>query len=302
MSHFVPTDAIAKLVEGSYEHLTASLDDLLQVDGTRRKVIATFPSHVVVAEATGKFSRVEYAQAADGSIKILATEEINIPTYSPERVTEFVFHEAEDIVAAFLTGNKGALARLEGLVPFVTEDVRRKSEAEAVDAALAAVRGERVWRKLYTERADLIKTVLGAVTVEAVEPKFKLLVTGEIPVTKHEGYRELVQSDLTHLAKQIEGQADSVEAGSAVVSEVKERASDDAEAAATLAVFESFASDLAADLRGMSLLVAESLKNVRGVANLGRLHDGLAAEFTNHEIAGRFVQQMAEKLCESHEA
>jgi hypothetical protein len=306
----VPAEEVRKLLKGSHEHTSSKIEDAVQRDRVRIfgedvgsvKVLGTFPGHAVVAATPGKFARIKFEEAQNGTMRIVAHELLKVPFITNENVDAFLLGEAKALVESWSKGDSQSVLDLaRGILPFVQEKTQQ-SEAQVVESLVLGIKADRAWKKLYSERADEIKKFVRSEMVELdkakLNSKFERLYSGELDVSEADGYRDLVQSDLSYIGTRIGALEELVSATVESVEKVGEKIAegDDRD---TLVTFLSFSEDLGLDLQNLNVVVAEAARQINEVASLGRLYDALAEEFYHYEVAGRFVEQMAGKLIDS---
>lgn len=307
---FVPTEEMQKLLKGSFEHVSSKVEHAIQKDKVRIfgedagavKVLGTFPGYAVAAAAPGKFARVKFEEAQNGTVKITNHELLKVPVFTNENVSEFLMGEARSVVEDWNKGNlEAAIDRARGMLPFVQERIQQ-SEAQIVESIVLGIRADRPWKNLYAERADeirkFVRSELAELDQAKLTPKFERLYSGEMEAAEVDGYRDLVQSDLSYIGDRIGALEGLIAATIESVEKISDKIAegDDHD---TLVTFLSFSEDLALDLQGLKSLVSEAVRQIGAVDALGRLYDALAEELYNYEVAGRFVEQMASKLIDS---
>jgi hypothetical protein len=108
-----------------------------------------------------------------------------------------------------------------------------------------------------------------------------------------EGYRDLVLRDLGYLRGRVSTLREGIESALDLVRSVL--ASNSQDTGQVLVSFQSFVEDLLADTVRLEKIVTEGSKFSK-VPCLGRLYDAVASRFHDYEVAGRFVQMMADRL------
>jgi hypothetical protein len=306
----VPAEEMRKLLKGSFEHVSSKVEDAVQKDRVRIfgedvttvKVVGTFPGYAVAAAQPGKFARIKFEEAQNGTVKIVGHELLKVPIINNENVGDFLFGEAKALIESWTKGDaQSVLDRARAILPFVQERVQH-SEPQIIESLVLGIKADRPWKKLYSERADEIKKFVRSEMAELekakLNPKFERLYSGELDASTADGYRDLVQSDLNYIGDRIGALEELVSATVESVDHVSEKIAegDDRD---TLVTFLSFSEDLGLDLLNLKSLVAEAVRQFSDVASLGKLYDALAEEFYHYEVAGRFVEQMASKLIDS---
>lgn len=303
---FIPAAEVRKILHGSHEHLIARLDEVIQQDRKRLfgssdaqvRVLGTFSGSAVVACSDGRFVRARFEDVS-GALRILGHEELNVPTVTQKSLPDFVKKEAAGVVEQFLRGDtSGAKKRLEGLTFFVDERANL-TDRQVTESVIVSMRAERPWKRLFRERAEhlrqFLKDDLSQLEAVALQQKFQKLYDGSVAETEMEGFRDLVTSDLSYLKERLEALADLVETSAAQVGGLEAKFRELGEDA-TLTSFRAFAEDLVEDLRGVSMTVSESAKQLDCVSCLGEVYDTVVKDLQQFEMAGRFVERMAAKL------
>lgn len=307
---FVPTDAVRKILYGSYEHLVARLDEAVQGERERIfgtpdvpvRVLGTFPGHAIIASVDGRFARVKFEEQKGGAVRVVAHEVVDLPVVTEQNLDAFVQQEAAAVVESFMRGETSqAESRLRGLMPFMG-DRPQVSSKQITESLVVAAHAPRAWKRLYQEQGSHIRRFLwddlSKLEAARLHPQFKPLYDGSISDEKLEAYRELVTTKMNDLAERAVRLADVVEASAkqalSLESSFRGLGED-----AVLGIFESFSEDMVNDLRGMQGIVDEGLKRLGCVSCLGELYDALVTEMYDYEVAGRFVERMAVKLRDS---
>jgi hypothetical protein len=181
--------------------------------------------------------------------------------------------------------------KLRALVPFVEETVPPTDE-QVVASAIESMRAERPWKRLYRERAEQVKDFLGTelkgIEERKLPTKFAKLNNGQVPENQHEGYKDLVHTDLSYMAESLAGWLKTLE----TVDALKGVEAFGEEEQAVKTTFLAFAEDLRQDLQNVRESVLESIRLVSSVARLGELYDALAEESFHYEVASRFASTM----------
>ncbi len=300
-THFVPTEEIQKLTLGSYEYLASKLDEAISKDAKRlfgesipNKIerIGTFADHVLIAADDGRFMKVMYERATSGAIKLVNFEAINVPLYTEANLGSYLDKEARSIVDSLLAHDiSQAELKLSALIPFVEETVP-PTDTQVVASAIESMRADRPWKRLYRERTEQVREFLGAelkkIEERKLPAKFTKLTDGQVPESQHEGYKDLVHTDLAYMSEAIGGWLKSLE----TVSELKDANAFGPEEQAVKTTFLAFAEDLKQDLQNVRESVVESMRLVGSVARLGELYDALAEESFHYEVASQFASTM----------
>jgi hypothetical protein len=304
MAQFVPAEEIQKLTLGSFEHIHARLSEALAADSAfaemNTKVIGTFPGYAIVGSGDGKFFRVQYESAQSGQTKIVHAEPLQLAVYDESNLDDYLMKQARGVADAFIEGRtEDALAAVSELSEFV-EDRPKATDEQVVKSLVASLHSSRPWKKLYKEKADemraFVKESLDEIERARLAAKFTKLHDGSMTAEQAEGFRDLVKTDLAYLSERLGALSDLVEISVKSVNKVADQIEGMGEEGA-LITFGAFSEDLLADLRESYRIAAEAPRHVSSVSCLGELYDALTEEVYQYDVSGRFVERMAQKLC-----
>lgn len=305
-THFVPTEEIQKLTIGSYEFLASKIDEAISKDAKKvfgdsvpNKVerIGTFGDHVLVAADDGRFAKVKYERANNGSIKIISAEAVKVPVYDEGNLSSYTMQEARSIVDSLLAHDVSqAESKLRALVPFVDEKLAA-TEDQILSSVIESIKADRPWKRLYRERAEQVKAFLGAELTKIEERKLpikfsKLEMASD--AAAQGSYRDLVHADLAFIAEAIGGWLKAIETTETVKKGQPQVVAPEEQALVT--TFLAFTEDLKRDLQNVKDSIFESVRLVQSVPSLGKLYDALAEESFHYEVASRFASTMLEGL------
>jgi len=298
---FVAIEDIRNATDGSYEQRIAAIeaaitDDRERLFGTTGEiqVVGTFASHAVVVSEDTKFYKVYLTE--DGIPTVAQVFEV--PTYSLSKLATMRKAQASQ-VAESLASNDTAKA-LQGLENLVS-DSSLPNEDVMVDSLLSAMRQDRVWKKVFRARAQTMEAYAQSMATsdrtDRLRTKFARLYDGSTLSEDRDTLRKQVVEAFEGLAKDIGELRVSTESASKLL--IGLLATVNSEGSEALAAFGGFAEDLAVDLKEM-LEVAQGAPGwLGGTDQLARLYDAMAAEFFNHEVAGRFVSKLTQHLSEA---
>jgi hypothetical protein len=262
ISSFVPSEEIQKLTLGSYEHLRAQVEEAI---GAAReqlfesaapvKILATFAGHALVLSEDAKVFRVKFEQTERGGVAPISAEALSVPAYNAQTLDRFALREAQAYVDAFFNSAKTeAASHLQTLLPLIKEKAPAPPPVKITEAFQNLVKGERGWKKVYTERLSQIRASvqdsLPKLDEGRLPEKFRRLYDGKTPAAELNNYKGLVTSDLKYLGERVEALLETAEKdvaafkGQVPALKVEERD-------ATVKMFESFSEDFLADLRGV---------------------------------------------------
>lgn len=296
-SQFVPKPELERLHRGSHEYFISEVTDAvaraghLFGEGAKPELVSTFPTQAIVCVESKGYYRVRVVRNKDNKLEASNPEQINVPVYKSDNIRDYLKQEAGSIVSKFLNGSK-VLAEdvVRDLVDLVPAE-KPLSETELTAIAVAAVKADRPWKRLFVEKQLQIKKIAGEVPAE-VEPKFERIVSGAVPLSALSEYKSLVHSALAELHERIAKLLESIEARS------KQAASQkfDSNAGALLVSFASFAEDLKSDLRQVHRSIRETVSRVNDIRSLAELHDVAALELNQYVIATRFIENVLNNL------
>jgi len=304
MQRFVPAEEIAKIAAGSYESLIAHLDEALQQERVKifgedvpARVVGTFDKHFVAANQSGQFRKIRFERSAAGTLKLVGHEVVEVKSYAPESIGDWVKVEALRVVDAFIVGGLSeGTERLRTLVPFVLK--ASPVEPRLIEGVVLTIKGDRTWKTLYRERAAHFKSFLGeAVAASPESPKYAKLYDGSIKVGELDNFRDLVNEDLTTLGTHLGNIAEDVEG--AITALTLLASSVGKEETDALTALGSFAQDLLSDLRGIQKVTMESSSKISSVSGLAEIHDALVGELHLFETASRFIIAMTKNLVDA---
>jgi hypothetical protein len=302
-TQFVPTVEIEKLTTGSFEHLASKIDEAVknssqkmfgEVVPSHVERVGTFGNSAILASDDGRFAKVQFESAADGSLKIVSVEALTVPVYDDKNINDYLMQEARSIVNSVLAHDEGtAAAKLTALLPFVAEAVE-PTELEMVAGIVTSIKADRPWKRIYRERTEQINGFMGDVVKEVearrLPSKFNAMLDG-LTEDKTEGHRELVLSDLVFMGENLSKLVAQIDAAGSLT-EVND-ATETEEDRALVTTFAAFSEDLKMDLQSIQAALVEAKESVKSVVGLGQLYDALAEESFRYEVASRFVAAMS---------
>lgn len=304
---FVPTEEIRKLTRGSYEQLIVKLTEaaepfLIEVYGdVSWEIVSTFANHALVLGENGECYRVQYEKSKDGGVKVLGTAKYPVKTVTE---SSYIKTEARKIVDAFIAGAMTeATERFSELVQKVPAK-KGVADDRIVEAVRERLTAPRPWKTQFAQRATHFKTFLGESKVSEImsaslTAHFSPLYESEIQTADVGTYYTVVQEAFSDLSTKIESLQheleDSVESLKTLTAAIAELGESE-----VLTALDIFAQDLLSDIRSIHKVVHESIHQVSGVDNLGRIYDSIAENFSQYEVAVRFVVEMTKSLSEAN--
>lgn len=307
----VPLKAVEKLIEGSYEQLTARID--VAVAGNRELFVgqssddvarlATFNDRAIIGTSSGKYFEIKF-ESKDGEIQIGKPSPIEVPVITGGNAAQYMREYSLNAVDAILGGDlKEACEHLSTLS--VIQESRQADPARDFAHELGHITDDtRPWRTIYREQAEDIRRQvvdqLESITGGQLEVKYKpMYETDEIPEEAFEDYRGLVNADLTVASERLERVHHNIEATFLPFAESISQEEGSKEDVEVLSQFCSFAEDLIEELHGVRRLVADAVQNEECVMCLGQVYDLVAEAVTDYEIAGAFVERMVGDIDEA---
>lgn len=309
-SKVVSTDAMRKLVEGSYEHLGVILDGALRrnsdafgFDKDSLTRIATFENRMVVGSDAGDVFSVNF-KSVDGNIVLSDIEKIKVPVVASSNVNESIKEFSFGAVDALLSEDSDSVVSHLLMLAELQERQEMEENRDYPQEAVNAVMAPRVWREIFDSQADEIKSQiedrLESIQGDALEPKYKpLYESDEIPEERFGDYREGAENDLKVLLDRLVSLHESVESeyfgfrSSLTKDEVEEMDHD------VLSQFCVFSEDLIDNIGEARSVVADTIEHENCVMCLGKVYDTFAEALTDYEIAGAFVERMVGALDDS---
>jgi len=308
---FIPIKALRALARGSYEHVVAVVEAMVQEQSEKIfgspvgvRVVGTFPGEVLVLSEDGRVARASFEPDGEGSVRLTGTAPAAVPIYRGDRVREYVREQVSTAVEAWRAGRRAEAAEIiADVAPYVGEGEQKDDWGE-VRALLSSIVSDSPWRDLLGARRDAIRAELGAEAVRELEsaqlqPRFERLYSGRAPVAveDHPRFAELVRRGLRALGDRVESLRDLVELSNAELQTVIEFDGFNGGGAA-LSTLKLFTEDLVGDLCNLHESIVRATTTLSGVDCLGRFHDTIAEGLQDYELAGRFAVTMAQRLRE----
>ena len=298
---FVPTAEIRRVTSGSYEHLIGRLSDAVaKISSTlfgedvATEVVGTFSGHALVLAKDGRCVRVQYEDAKSG-LKISGFQQVALQTFSVK--SEYLKDEARKAVDAFLKGAQVEAAERLGVVARLIEAQPSTPDEKLTEGVLALLKSERTWKMQYAERAPKFRTFLGesvVATIEANRTKARFSTLAEDAADLDTIHAVVVEA-LQSLAERVDLLREEVEKAFVQLQALTPHLAAIGESEVLTAVA-AFTQDLINDLRSVHKVVVESSLQVGRTDCLGRIHDTVAEELHQYEVAARFVIDMTSSL------
>jgi len=308
----IPLDEVQKLMDGSYERLTALIDvavqehrDLFLSEDRGEDVarVATFSDKVVVGTSAGDYFEAKFQEGEEG-ITFESPTSLDVPVVDQGNAAQYVREFTLSTVDALLSEDKDAArGRLLALAS-LREEKQEQTERDYAEDVAAHLGEARPWRHVMHEQSDDIRRQvvdqLESIREGQLEPKYKpLYETDDIPEETFEDYRELVNTDLQIVAERLEKAQHDAEVVYLPFSESIANAEVTEEEDEVLSHFCFFAEDFIKDLQTVRELVAEAVQNEQCVMCLGQIYDALTESLVDYEVAGAFVGRMTRAFDEA---
>jgi uncharacterized protein YoxC len=304
---FVPTDEIRRVTTGSYEHLIARIEEAVGASSTelfgaavKSSVVGTFSDHALVLAEDGRCVRVSYSQEPAG-VKILSSKAVAIRSF--QAPTQYLKDEVGKAVDCFLKGSKVEAAEKFKTVARLVETSALTSDDKLAEGVSDYLQGARTWKTHYQEHEARFKTFLGDATLQSLvagraKTRFAPLYEEGSRLAESDDVRGVVTQALHVLADRVDTLREDVEKSVARLTLTASQVAVAGESQ-VLTALDSFAQDLAADLRSVHKVVVESSQQVSRTDCLARIHDSVTQELHQYEVAARFVVEMTQSLVEA---
>lgn len=309
---FVPTDEIRRITTGSYEHLIARIEKVVNEDPSRffgvkvpASVIGTFTGYALVLAENGDCIRIRYEDNTKTGIGLQVFsggERVPIQTY--KLPVDYLKAEARKAVDCYLRGSQVESAERFRTVLRLVEAKQMSSDEQLAEGVFALLKSERPWKQQLVKNTDKFKNFLGEETIATIEtvrlkPRFtSLYESTEVFVAGIDTYREVVVEALQTLAARIDTLREEVEKAYVQLPSLAEALAEVGESE-VLTSLDAFAQDLLNDLRSVHRVVVECSAQLGRIDCLGRIHDSVTEELNQYEVAARFVIEMTLSLVEA---
>lgn len=303
-SRIVPLDALKNLIEGSFEHLGAGLDEAVAKNfSSLSKVeaevsrIATFKDHVILGTPAGEYFNVKY-ENKNGEIVLSSCEKVDVPVVTPSNAAKSVKEFSLSAVDALMSEDAKAGAKRILFLVDLQEQKQVVNARDYVAEAMASVASGRPWRQaLASQQKEIARQVvdkLESIRSSVLEAKYKALYeSDEIPEEDFEKFRTLAENDLATLAERLRVLHEAVEGAYLPFKDSLTKEELDESDEDVLSHFCFFSEDLIEDLGEIRSLVADTIENEQCVMCLGQVYDTIAESLADYGIASAFVQRMA---------
>lgn len=283
---------LENLMSGSFEAsqgaVLASLEECSDLfGGPETSIIATWSEHLVAVDPSGKFYRAKwFIDEETGKAVFEDIEDVDVPFIESSGMGALARKQSRAIVDAILDGNPDLVSEaLDVLAGIVDEggSLTAVGISENMDAFLA----DSDWKSAISENSENVRTFVGDVS-STLSTSFKVLSESSSDVAEES--RNVVKHGLVTALNAVKTLSSSISDAKLVDESF---VSDDA--TGSVAEFVEFVSDFDSSLVGMTNLLedAVSVADFDDVRVLGRIHDGIAAQFGQWALAASFVKEMA---------
>lgn len=298
-NRYFPDAEVNRLTVGSYEQLSSRVEAAVRNEAVRlfgQKVEvaigATFASHAMVFSEDGRVLDVQFEDVR-GTIKIVSFAAPKVAELASTDSRRAHVQTESKHIAELLT--KGSLDEATSRLKALSSLVEGKSphhDEQIVSAMIAFRRSDRPWKATFHEKADTIKRLVldeaEKIQKDRIQIKFRSLYDGTVARSDLGKYSDLVETAIKDIG------ARASELRNQLASQVSTARAETADP--SIVQLWGFAEDLIEDLRLVSNTLTEALRRVSRTDCLGRLHDALAQDFINQELAARFVLKTAQRL------
>lgn len=295
-NRYVPTGEVKRITVGSFEERARLIESAVNSDAVRlfgtqveSKVVGTFPGHAVVLAEDGACVRVKYE--INGNVaKLLSFDRVADTVESRHSFLNVQAKEAATLLSqGRISEAKAVIKHLATLV----DSASPQQDDQIVDAMISFRRADRPWKATFREKADTMRRLVldeaGEIHKDRIQPKFKSLHNGTLKSSEVDRYRDLVIESIKILDTRTTRLQEQVESAIGAVKALK---IEDPSVGSYL----SFSHDLADSLQSNHKTITEGLRRVKRTDSLGKLHDSLAEEFSDCEVASRYVISMSKRL------
>lgn len=299
-NRYYPDNDVRRLSTGSFEQLTARIDEAVQRDTVRlfgekvsSEVGATFPDHALVFSEDGRVLDVRFEDVG-GSIKITSFSAPKTEAFaSTDSRRTHLRTEAEQTASLFVSGSlTEAKVKLRQLLPLVDAKESHHDD-QMVSSMIAFRRADRLWKTFFAEKANEIKRLTLSEAEQTqknrIQAKFRSLYDGTVDTVGLNKFSDLVDTAIKQLGDRVESLRTRLTQS---VSTVAVTESSDP----SVTALSAFGSDLAEDLALVGRTLTQAQQRISRTDCLGRLHDALASDLVNQEIASQFVIKTAQRL------
>lgn len=299
----VTTEALRDLTQGSYEHLSLRLDDAIlenskfftgdvKSDVAR---IATFKDRVVVGTSDGRYLSARY-EDVDGQIHFGGPETLDVPMVDSVNVSEYVDSYVDKIVNSLMIGDKDE-GKEQILALINLKESVDDNSTDLASLVFDIVSGDSDWKRAYRENLSSIRGQLGNIAESIdnaqIEVKYSPLYNGTLPEEKFHLYLEPAKKDLGVIGSRLSTLENKVESVYLPFVEIANSTVLEGDDKDTVSQFVGFAEGLTSEIHDLREHVKIAVENEQCAMCLGQIHDAIADNLTDYEIAGSFVEHMA---------
>jgi hypothetical protein len=286
---------------GSFEQLVVRVEEAVKAasidifgEHLEVELVGTFQGYALVLAEDGRAARVKW-NGDSGAIELVHHELIQISSFGRDEVGSYLKTEAKKAIRSLAKGEVSeAMEKIKSLLPYINQvPVDRP---EAIETLISLHSGDRSWKRFFVEKADVIRrTILDeaeSLQRDRLHPKFRALYGGVIAESDLETYKEVVFESLENVSVRAQTLSNQI---IAAVGIAKQKSISGEHSALVTSLF-AFADDLVHDLSSVKKTVTEAVRLTKSITPLSKLHDALAGDFHDREVAGRFVIRMCERL------
>ncbi len=301
-SGFIPSAILERLSKGSFQSIISEADKAIRLAKSklfgrdvRVEVLATFPDKVV---ALVDGNPVEFVlKTTPQGLQISEANDLTVPGFGESHVSA----QLGEAVSSFLAGDKAKARAFLSEAVCPPQLVGAARVREVANRAISNLQAERPWKKILESKTAEILKIAGDPTDKPPRPQFAYLGDeGDTSGYPDPAHLETIHPALASLAERLSTLADSVTSSLTMLSELAKNATPEDKNLFTS--LESFATDLARDLRSHKTAVKESLVmsvpmlHPNNVISLARLHDTLAGQWSSFETSARFIDRLTSEL------
>lgn len=300
----IPAEAVGALVEGSFDVLSARLEEAIEnsraffTDKEEVEVgrVATFEDHVIVGTSDGCYFKASFTEK-DGDISLLLPERLDVPIVEAKNalayVNNFALGAVDALIRGDLTESKDRLLALSKM----QEGIDRQGLRDLVAEARYKLGIDRPWRSVFREQRQMMDETIGdelqRIREASIRPIFAPLYDGTVEEEDFPNYRDQAIESLQKVLARFEAVKDGVRLSYGPFAETAKAADCNDEERKTLEMFGTFSEDLATDAEAMCEHIAYAIESEECVMCLGQIHDLVAEGLYEYEIAGKFIECMS---------
>lgn len=305
MSGLIPANVLAEVTRGSLEDHVGKVIQAVEesharfesATGDDLNVLATFGSHVVVANGDGNVYRAAYQETGD-DFTITQVEELDLPVIRDRKDgRRFVDRTAAEVVEAVVAGDfSSARDQIRTLIESASLVSPRDQLLELREHLSGLFDPDRPWRAFYSEDHERIQRLVWGTTGSALsynpQARYQELYRNGLLEDAAE-YGSAVEADVGVMAARLSKLWEqATEAWGEYQSASQFKAGGVARSAEH---FEAIASDYLVELKGLCHLMTEAANDTDPdtIAARGWLYDQVARQYPQVEVTARLVRRVA---------